>query len=208
MRLSLRLSLPLITLALAAGSLPSAEAQAKPKAKAACSPCRVKSYLGAVNSNDVERTLRFFADRVEWAEGTAPAISLDRQAVRDRLAWDAAHQTKVTWGEISIDGDHARVSVTQKSQFLELLGLPEQRYRLTLRMQDNLINRVVVEPLETETAALSRALAPFATWAKADHGEELTRIWPEQRLVRNDASAKSWQALLREWRGGSARASH
>lgn len=200
MRLSSRLSLPLIALALTAGSLPVAEA--------ACSPCRVKSYLGAVNSNDVERTLRFFADQVEWAEGTAPASTLDREAVRDRLAWDAAHQTKLTWGEITIDGDHARVMVAQKSQFLDLLGLPEQRFRLTLRMKDNLINRVVVEPVETASADLARALAPFAKWAKTNHGDELARIWPEQRLVQDGAAATTWLALLREWRGGSARASH
>jgi hypothetical protein len=183
------------------GCLLLASAVALPPANAGCLKCKVKGYVDAVNANDSEKALSFFAESVRFVSPRSD-ITLDKQAIAEMLGWDIATQAALAHGNLEGEGDTVRGHFTERSELYELLGIDERSYELTVRFDGGQIREIRSRPLPTEGPTLDEALQPFLTWAEQRHADVLDEIYPQGRFVYSEAAARRWLSLLRQWKAG------
>lgn len=171
-------------------------------AAADCLKCRIKSYVRALNEHDVDKAASFFGAEVVFRTPRSTS-TLEADAIRAMLGWDAATGASVATADLEWDGgDTVTCTVTERNEFYRLLGIAEQSYGATFHFEGDLIREMTLEPVSADAPSLEQAMQPFLDWASANHGLVLKEIYPDGSMAVSADSARTWLELLREWRAG------
>ncbi len=164
---------------------------------------RLEQYLAAHNSHDVTRSLSFFSQNAV-VEIAGQRRLEGRSAIRNIEEWDAALNGEMHIDSLTVAGDTLVAgSVTERSDWFRLLGIPEVTYEPGTRFifSQGRIVRVVPAPYSAGSEfEIARKLPPFVRWAAARHPDRLKAIMPDGKFLYTGQAAQTWLSLLREWR--------
>jgi hypothetical protein len=171
-------------------------------AERTCLKCRVKGFVGAMRSGDVDRSVSYLARDFEL-QSSGGGQRIDRDAMRSILEWDAALHGKMTFADLEWEDDIVRGTFTEWNDLYELLGIEPQRYRIEFRFRGDLIREQIYEVLDSDGPSMDEALEPVIEWAAADRPADLEAIYPDGRRVYTADAATGWVELVRAWRAAS-----
>ena len=162
-------------------------------AQAAC-PCKVKGFLNALTEGKAEKARHYLADEVEVVD--AAGTQVYRADELDQLIdWDIATGSTWTYADLADDQGTIRGSAANGNRFYELLGVGQQSFEVAFGVNDaGKIHRI--ERRVVEGGSVEQALEPVLAWARESQGEALNAVYQDGRIVRSEASARTWLQLL------------
>jgi len=164
----------------------------------------IEAYKSAKQARDSERIAACLApDARMWFEKReGPGRPIRRDTGGGPWAeWDRyfrASSRRV--GEYEGGDEWVRVRVEETNDYYRLLDRPPKRHDATYFFDaDGRIEGILIAGVPQEEGSRGRYDA-FETWARQAHPGALEALMPEGDIVPSLANARSWRALLVEWR--------
>lgn len=169
----------------------------------ACEPTlerRVFEYERRVNADNVEGVLELWADDgVYELKGTA--LLKGKEALRGLAEWDSVLQTRLTFHEMTTEGDTVLVNVVESSKWLTAVGIEQLVHPSTIIIfRGGLISRIESETDTVGTNAVNRSLDAVLSWALTARPQAVRRLVSDTGLQYTGENAALWLQLLEEWR--------
>ena len=161
---------------------------------------RAVRMVEAHNQHDVARQLTFYAaDATFMMPGENPIVG--RAALRDLFEADSVVNSELVFKDLVIRGDTVLVnSITERSDWLRFIGIPESHYGSRMIFRKGLIHAEELAPdVEEDRRAYEKGWSDVMGWLSTAH-PELVREAQSGWLARYDAKAtQAWMKLLGEW---------
>lgn len=156
----------------------------------------VREHIQAVNTDDVEKNLTFFADDVVFEMDSYAKIS-GKDPLRGLMQSDVINKARLTINDIKAEGDTVIVKLTEKNEVYRLLGIEDPPFAAIFQFRGRLIEKVKLESPSESAKLWDEKYRPFAEWASREHPEEFKRTETGGYSAEN---CRLYLSLLKEWR--------
>jgi len=156
----------------------------------------VREHIKAVNNDDIEKNLTFFADDIVFEIYDDAKLS-GRDQLRDLMESDVVNKARLTVVDTSVRGDTVIVKLIEKNESYRLLGIRESPFTCFYQFRGRLLAKVKLEGTPEGAKLWDEKFKPFAEWASKEHPEELSR---EENGGYSAENVRLFLFLLQEWR--------
>jgi ketosteroid isomerase-like protein len=155
----------------------------------------VREHIAAVNNDDIEKNLTFFADDAVFEPDPNTKLSGKTQ-VRNLMEWDVANNARLSVKDLKVSGDTVIAELTEKNEGWGLLGI-DIPFTATYEFEGRQIRRVKLEFSPEGWKMFEDKFEPFADWAKQAHPEEYRKL---REAGYSAEGARLFLSLAKEWR--------
>jgi ketosteroid isomerase-like protein len=155
----------------------------------------VREHIAAVNNDDIEKNLTFFADDSVFEPDAATKLSGKAQ-VRNLMEWDVANKARLSIKDLKVKGNTVIADLTEDNEGWRLLGI-DSPFRATYEFRGRRIRRVKLVFSPDGRKTFEDKFKPFAEWAKRAHPEEFQRM---NEAGYSAEGARSFLSLAKEWK--------
>jgi hypothetical protein len=156
----------------------------------------VREHIKAVNNDDVEKNLTFFADDIVFEVDVNTKVS-GKDQLRNLMEWDVANKARLTINDIKVEGSTLIVKLTEKNEPYRLLGIEEIPYMTIYKFHGRLLEKVRIEFTPESTKLFDEKFKPFAEWTSNEHPQEFNKMVTGGYTAEN---ARLFLTLVKEWR--------
>jgi hypothetical protein len=156
----------------------------------------VRAHIQAVNTDDVEKNLTFFADDIVFEMDSYGKLS-GKDQLRGLMESDVVNKARLTIDDIEVEGDTAIVKLREKNEIFRLLEIEDPPFVATFKFRNRFIEKVKLESPSESAKLWDEKYRPFAEWASQEHPEEFKRAETGGYSAEN---CRLYLSLLREWR--------
>jgi ketosteroid isomerase-like protein len=156
----------------------------------------VRENIKAVNADDVEKNLTFFADDAVFEIFDAVKLS-GKDQLRGLMESDAVNKARLTINDMKVEGDTVIVDQTVKNEGNRLLGIEEVYFKATYKFRGRLLKKVKIQVTPEAARLYNEKYKPFAEWASKEHPEEFKKQETGGYTAEN---CRLYLSLLKEWR--------
>jgi len=156
----------------------------------------VREHIRAVNSDDIEKNLTFFADDIVFEIFDDARISGKNQ-LRNLMESDVVNRARLTIIDMEAEGDTVIARLTEKNEGYRLMGIEEAPFRATYKFRGRLLEKVKLEGTPEGTKLWGEKFKPFAEWAGKERPQEFSK---EETGGYTAENARLFLSLLQEWR--------
>ncbi len=164
---------------------------------------RVKGYLSAHNSHEVEETMVFYAEDCQFTLPGQQTIA-GKSNVRALEEFDAVVNSELLFSDVEGRGDTVFIGqVRERNDWFRLAGIDEVHYQPGSKFifRNGFITQIRPADLTAASAeALEGSLQAITKWASRERSKLLAELMPEGKFVYNAETARKWLELLRDWR--------
>jgi ketosteroid isomerase-like protein len=155
----------------------------------------VREHFAAVNNDDIEKNLTFFADDAVFEPDPNTKLSGKAQ-VRNLMEWDVANNARLSIKDLIVKGNTVITELTEKNEGWGLLGI-DIPFTATYEFEGRQIRRVKLEFSPEGWKMFEDKFEPFADWAKQAHPEEYRKL---REAGYSAEGARLFLSLAKEWR--------
>lgn len=157
----------------------------------------VHSYLTAKTR---EEALKQLAPDFRLWFGKKEGRGLSKQDLAGMLEWDFALDPRHRIDSSQTDGRDVTAQVHEDNNFSLLLGFPGWDASWTFILKENgLIDGIVYVPKKGQ-ADWKPYLEKALPWLKEHYPEDMTQLYPNNKLKQTSETARRWVDILRAWR--------
>jgi hypothetical protein len=162
-------------------------------------PKIIISFFGAIEKHDTEGALDLLAEDFVFRSSDSK-FRIDKRQFRDVIEFDSAVNSKARYlVEDERDGSITLV-VTESNDFLRLIGIREQKLRVTFVIRGGKIQEEVLRELLHEGPSYQQAMEPLVEWAKLNRPEAFAKVFGATGAKFTGETAPIWLSLARAWR--------
>ena len=166
---------------------------------------RIVQMVEAHNQHNVAQQLAFYADDATFImPGDYPIVG--KAALRDLFEADSIVNSELVFKDLVIRGDTVIVnSITERSDWLRAIGIPESHYASKIIFRKELIYTDELGPnVEEERRVYEKRWSDVMGWLSIAH-PELVKEAQSGWLARYDAKAtQTWMKLFIEWQSSKS----
>lgn len=159
----------------------------------------VQQYVDAANRHDTRRAIAHLHEDFVYRESRR-RVGMDREEMRDLLAWDAVIHSQARAESFQLDGNHVIGVFSETNDLYKGLGVPNTRCRLTFRLDEGRIREQVIEHLPTDGPSFDDSLRPFLDWAGQYDPKVIDKLLPGGEIEFRPDLARLWLELLERWK--------
>jgi len=156
----------------------------------------VREHIKAVNNDDVEKNLTFFADDIVFEIFGAVKLS-GKDKLRGLMESDAVNKARLTINDIKVEGDTVIAHLTEKNEGYRLLGIEEDSFKAIYEFRGLLLEKVKLQGTPEGAKLYDKKYKLFAEWASREHPEEFKKQETGGYTAEN---CRLYLSLLQEWR--------
>lgn len=163
----------------------------------------VREHIKAVNNDDVEKNLTFFADDIVFEIATPEQYHQfsgkfnGKDQLRNLMEWDVINNARLSINDMKLEGNTVIVKVTEKNEGWRLLGIEEPPFMATYKFRGRLLEKVKLEFSLENAKLLDEKFKPFAEWASKERPQEFNKM---ATAGYSAEGAKFYLSLAKEWR--------
>jgi hypothetical protein len=159
---------------------------------------RVKAFLEAANSHDVEKLLSFYADDVRFEIVGTPMVIEGKENLRKPIEEQFILNAHLTFTDITVNGNTVTFKVKEQNDMLKAAGIDALYYEYDqITFEDGLIKKEEAKPTQESMRIMGEFRESFEKWASEKRGQEWAKLQTEGITKEN---VGEWLALTREWR--------
>ncbi|NNE59115.1 MAG: hypothetical protein HKN36_13490 [Hellea sp.] len=162
----------------------------------------VKEYLIALQKHDLNSLADTLAQDSRMTFASAK-FHLPKKQILISLGWDVGTNGRFSHELITAKNGIIVITVIEHNDFLDLLKLPPLEAEMKFTFNDSkLIQSILYTPkgmMSEDPNLVQRALRPAVKWAHKNAAERLNTIYSDGQIDYNEASAREWCQLLKEW---------
>jgi len=158
---------------------------------------RINSYL---NSSSVEMKAKYMSDNYRSFFMKKDGDGNDKIAsLKDFRDWDGQLNP-----DIKILGHNSKdrtwfVQFNEQNDFSKLIGFPGWKGSMSITFDTKgLIKETIYFP-DSTNPSYKKWLQPALDWLKINFSNELSEVYQNNKLVKNEVAAKKWKELLKKW---------
>jgi len=156
----------------------------------------VREHIGAVNSDDIEKNLTFFADDIVFEMDSDAKIS-GKDQLRNLMESDVVNKARLTIIDMKVEESSVIVKLTEKNESFRLLGIEDPPFEAIFKFRGRLIEKVKLESPPESAKLWDEKFKPFAEWAGQERPEEFSKAEAGGYTADN---CRLFLSLLKEWR--------
>ncbi len=163
----------------------------------------VREHIKAVNNDDVEKNLTFFADDIvfeiavpeQYRQFSGKFTGKDQ--LRNLMEWDVINNARLTIIDMKVEGNTVIVKLTEKNEGWRLLGIEEPPFTATYKFRGRQLEKVKLEFTPENAELLDEKFKPFAEWANKEYAQEFSKM---AAAGYSAEGARLYLSLAKEWR--------
>ncbi len=156
----------------------------------------VREHIQAVNTDNVEKNLTFFADDIVFEMDSYAKIS-GKDQLRGLMESDVVNKARLTIDDIKVERDIVIAKLRENNESFRLLGIEDSPFAAIFQFHGRLIEKVELESPSESAKLWDEKYRPFAEWANREHPEEFKRTETGGYSAEN---CRLYLSLLKEWR--------
>jgi ketosteroid isomerase-like protein len=156
----------------------------------------VREHIRALNSDDIEKNLTFFADDAVFEIFDGLKLS-GKDQLRELMETDVVNKARLTINDIKVEGDTVIAKLTEKNESYRLLGIEEDSFSAIYKFRGRLLEKVKLEVTPEGAKLYDEKYKPFAEWASKERPEEFKKQETGGYTAEN---CRLYLSLLKEWR--------
>jgi len=156
----------------------------------------VREHIKAVNNDDVEKNLTFFADDIVFEIFDDVKLS-GKDQLRGLMESDVVNKARLTINDTKVEGDTVIVKLKEKNEGYRLLGIEESPFKAIYKFRGRLLEKVKLEGTPAGAKLYDEKYKRFAEWASKEHPEEFKK---QETGGYTAEDCRLYLSLLKEWR--------
>ncbi len=172
--------------------------------------CSQKNYLQKIeeysNASTVNEKEKFMADNYHSFFVEAKGTGADKNAsLQSFQNWDAPLHPQVDILSYTINKKTWTIKFNEQNDFSKLIGFPGWKATEVITFNSKkLIEQLVYIP-DYANPSYKKWLQPAVAWVQNNMPDSLNTVYQNNKLVKNEESAKKWVHLLKQWKQSRGR---